>query len=102
MIYDSDKDAFGDDCDDMIFSHLDIFLAECGGALTDSVGRITSPNYPLLPYNSNTRCYWIIEAAPERVISMDFNDETFQIEEGLACSFDSVKILEAGGVHLGT
>ncbi len=77
-----------------------MFSAPCGGILTSATGRIATENYPS-PYPINSRCYWTIETEPETRISLDFNDVSFQVEGGISCPSDRVRVFDTDGLDLG-
>ncbi|CAH1270189.1 LRP12 [Branchiostoma lanceolatum] len=52
-------------------------------------GRILSPNYPL-SYPSSTECNWYINANPDDVITISFED--FDLEAAENCGYDSLEI----------
>ncbi|XP_035679142.1 low-density lipoprotein receptor-related protein 3-like [Branchiostoma floridae] len=52
-------------------------------------GRILSPNYPL-SYPTNTECNWYINANPDDVITISFED--FDLEAAENCGYDSLEI----------
>uniref|UniRef100_A0A8C8SUX1 CUB domain containing protein 2 n=1 Tax=Pelusios castaneus TaxID=367368 RepID=A0A8C8SUX1_9SAUR len=72
----------------------------CGGVLTGLSGVITSPDYPE-NYPNNAECHWIIQAAPNSIIRLDFAD--FQMENNEGCNFDYVAVFDGptmGDPHL--
>ncbi|XP_075697140.1 scavenger receptor cysteine-rich domain-containing protein DMBT1-like [Rhinoderma darwinii] len=72
----------------------------CGGILTESYGRITSPLYPSF-YPLNIHCTWEIRSAPNTVIQLNF--PSIDLESYGNCTYDSVTIYDgpAGGSLLG-
>ncbi|XP_036403057.1 deleted in malignant brain tumors 1 protein [Megalops cyprinoides] len=65
-------------------------VVDCGGNLTDSRGRFTSPNYPY-NYPNNVRCEWKIQARGDKTVYLHFLD--FNLEGG-SCNYDSVSVYD--------
>ncbi|XP_060078887.1 protein SpAN-like [Ylistrum balloti] len=62
---------------------------DCGGIFTQHTGTITSPGYPN-KYSNDTICNWMIKADQGRTIILDI--QTFSLENGNACQFDSLEV----------
>ncbi|XP_069837920.1 scavenger receptor cysteine-rich domain-containing protein DMBT1-like [Dendropsophus ebraccatus] len=73
----------------------------CGGILTESHGRITSPYYPSL-YPRNSQCTWEIRTAPNTSIELNF--VRLDLESSGNCTYDFVTIYDGppGSFLLGT
>ncbi|XP_072031411.1 uncharacterized protein [Amphiura filiformis] len=63
--------------------------AECGGALTEKSGEITSPNWPS-PYTANRDCEWTIDCKVDETITVTVT--YMDIEPENQCSYDYILI----------
>jgi hypothetical protein len=68
---------------------ISLFLAGCGGELTDETGQLTSPGYPN-PYPGNVECVWTIIVALGKRINITIDD--FQMEQTVNCSYDVLEV----------
>ena len=66
----------------------------CGGRseLTNPNGVISTINYPNL-YNSNSKCFWRIEAPPGQRVQLDFSQ--IETEDSADCKFDSILVKDS-------
>lgn len=65
----------------------------CGGVLSGTEGRFSSPRYPD-NYANNIQCTWILSALPGNLIQLDFED--FNLVESDNCNEDYLEIREGG------
>ncbi|XP_064472120.1 cubilin-like [Ornithodoros turicata] len=63
----------------------------CGGLLSGTKGRFTSPNYPE-SYNHNIVCEWEIRVPLNERVELRFED--FELESGRSCRWDYVEIFD--------
>ncbi|CAN7938349.1 unnamed protein product, partial [Ixodes hexagonus] len=63
----------------------------CGGVLSRSKGRFTSPSYPN-PYENSLMCEWEIRAAPEERLQITF--DSFSLEQHSACRWDALEVYD--------
>ncbi|KAF4524800.1 hypothetical protein B566_EDAN010175 [Ephemera danica] len=66
-------------------------VAGCGGVRTDSLGEITSPNYPR-SYPGNLHCEYLIQFPRSQRIKVTFED--LQLESAQSCAYDYIQIRE--------
>lgn len=64
--------------------------AQCGGALTNASGVITSPGYPG-PYQHNAQCVWTITVPASSSIALTFT--VMDLEGHSACLYDYVEVI---------
>ncbi|XP_072038178.1 uncharacterized protein [Amphiura filiformis] len=74
-------------------------IPSCGGTLTATSGRITTPNYPY-QYPNNAKCTWIIRGAEGTHIELRFTrfsleESEFRPEVGYDVCYDWLEILES-------
>ncbi|KAH9509838.1 hypothetical protein Btru_045374 [Bulinus truncatus] len=65
--------------------------ASCGGKLTMSTGRLTSPGYPY-GYPNNLMCAWTIERLTNQRISLSVNDLSLETVDN--CFYDYIDVYD--------